>query len=138
MDLGGCPGPVRRLDAFPRQFSGVRRQRAMIAIALASDPRLLLADEPTTALDVTIQDQILKLLLDLRDRLGMSVILVTHDLGVVAESCDRMAVMYAGRLVETGPVAAVFARPRHAYTPGLPGSAPPQPGARRVGKTGVS
>src|SRR3546814_8167205 len=90
------------------------RQRAMIAIALASEPRLLLAGEPTTALDVTIQDQILKLLLDLRDRLGMSVILVTHDLGVVAESCDRMAVMYAGRLVETGPVAAVFARPRHA------------------------
>src|SRR3546814_20826036 len=100
------------------------RQRAMIAIALASEPRLLLAGEPTTALDVTIQDQILKLLLDLRDRLGMSVILVTHDLGVVAESCDRMAVMYAGRLVETGPVAAVFARPRQAYTLGLLGSVP--------------
>jgi peptide/nickel transport system ATP-binding protein/oligopeptide transport system ATP-binding protein len=95
------------------------RQRAMIAIALASTPQLLLADEPTTALDVTIQDQILKLLLRLREQLGMSVILVTHDLGVVAQTCDRVAVMYAGRLVETAPVRAVFREPKHAYTLGL-------------------
>ena len=96
------PAAERRLDEYPHQFSGGMRQRAMIAIALACAPKLLLADEPTTALDVTIQDQILKLLLDLRDRLGMSVVLVTHDLGVVAATCDRMAVMYAGRIVETG------------------------------------
>jgi peptide/nickel transport system ATP-binding protein/oligopeptide transport system ATP-binding protein len=96
----------------------------MIAIALASEPRLLLADEPTTALDVTIQDQNLKLLLDLRDRLGMSVILVTHDLGVVAQTCDRVAVMYAGRILEVGPVVEVFQKPRHAYTLGLLGSIP--------------
>ena len=100
------------------------RQRVMIAIALASSPKLLLADEPTTALDVTIQDQILKLLLDLRDRFGMSVLFVTHDLGVVAATCDRMAVMYAGRIVETGTVAQVFAEPHHPYTRGLLGSVP--------------
>ncbi|KGM30000.1 ABC transporter ATP-binding protein, partial [Inquilinus limosus] len=93
LDLVGIPAAARRLDDYPHQFSGGMRQRAMIAIALASEPKLLLADEPTTALDVTIQDQILTLLLQLRDRLGMSVILVTHDLGVVAQSCDRMAVM---------------------------------------------
>ena len=121
LELVGIPAAARRLDDYPHQFSGGMRQRAMIAIALASEPRLLLADEPTTALDVTIQDQILKLILDLRARLGMSVILVTHDLGVVAQSCDRMAVMYAGRIVETGPVVDVFARPRHAYTLGLLG-----------------
>ena len=124
LELVGIPAAARRLDDYPHQFSGGMRQRAMIAIALASEPRLLLADEPTTALDVTIQDQILKLILDLRARLGMSVILVTHDLGVVAQSCDRMAVMYAGRIVETGPVVDVFARPRHAYTLGLLGSVP--------------
>ena len=100
------------------------RQRVMIAIALASSPKLLLADEPTTALDVTIQDQILKLILDLRDRFGMSVVFVTHDLGVVAATCDRMAVMYAGRIVETGGVGEVFAAPRHPYTRGLLGSVP--------------
>jgi oligopeptide/dipeptide ABC transporter ATP-binding protein len=103
----------------------------MIAIALASEPKLLLADEPTTALDVTIQDQILKLILDLRARLGMSVILVTHDLGVVAQTCDRMAVMYAGRIVETGAVAEVLDRPRHPYTLGLIGSVPRAGGERR-------
>jgi oligopeptide/dipeptide ABC transporter ATP-binding protein len=107
------------------------RQRVMIAIALASEPKLLLADEPTTALDVTIQDQILKLILELRDRLGMSVILVTHDLGVIAQTCDRMAVMYAGRIVETGSVASVFAEPRHAYTLGLLGSVPRGGGERK-------
>ena len=106
MNIVGIPAAERRLDQYPHQFSGGMRQRVMIAIALASSPRLLLADEPTTALDVTIQDQILKLILDLRDRFGMSVLFVTHDLGVVAATCDRMAVMYAGRIVETGSVAA--------------------------------
>jgi len=119
LELVGIPSPRERLGAFPHEFSGGMRQRAMIAIALASSPRLLLADEPTTALDVTIQDQILKLLLRLREQLGMSVILVTHDLGVVAQTCDRVAVMYAGRLVETAPVRALFTHPRHAYTLGL-------------------
>jgi peptide/nickel transport system ATP-binding protein len=124
LELVGIPSAAERLDAYPHQFSGGMRQRVMIAIALASEPRLLLADEPTTALDVTIQDQILKLLLDLRDRLGMSVILVTHDLGVVAQTCDRVAVMYAGRIMEVGPVVEVFRKPRHAYTLGLLGSIP--------------
>ncbi len=124
MDLVGIPDAARRLGEYPHQFSGGMRQRVMIAIALASNPKLLLADEPTTALDVTIQDQILKLILDLRDALAMSVVLVTHDLGVVATTCDRMAVMYAGRIVETGPVAEVFASPQHAYTRGLLGSVP--------------
>jgi peptide/nickel transport system ATP-binding protein len=124
LDLVGIPSAAERLDSYPHQFSGGMRQRVMIAIALASQPRLLLADEPTTALDVTIQDQILKLLLELRDRLGMSVILVTHDLGVVAQTCDRVAVMYAGRIMEVGPVVEVFRNPRHAYTLGLLGSMP--------------
>jgi peptide/nickel transport system ATP-binding protein/oligopeptide transport system ATP-binding protein len=124
LDLVGIPAASARLDDYPHQFSGGMRQRVMIAIALASGPKLLLADEPTTALDVTIQDQILKLILDLRARLGMSVILVTHDLGVVAQTCDRMAVMYAGRIVETGSVADVLARPRHPYTLGLIGAVP--------------
>jgi len=124
MDLVGIPDAARRLRDYPHQYSGGMRQRAMIAIALASGPELLLADEPTTALDVTIQDQILTLLLDLRDELGMSVILVTHDLGVVAATCDRMAVMYAGRIVETGTVAEILDAPRHAYTRGLLGSVP--------------
>jgi ABC-type dipeptide/oligopeptide/nickel transport system ATPase component len=119
MTIVGIPDAERRLKEYPHQFSGGMRQRAMIAIALACSPKLLLADEPTTALDVTIQDQILKLLLDLRDRLSMSVVLVTHDLGVVAGTCDRMAVMYAGRIVETGTVVDVFARPHHPYTRGL-------------------
>jgi peptide/nickel transport system ATP-binding protein len=124
LDLVGIPSAAERLDAYPHQFSGGMRQRVMIAIALASQPRLLLADEPTTALDVTIQDQILKLLLELRDRLGMSVLLVTHDLGVIAQTCDRVAVMYAGRIMEVGPVVEVFRQPRHAYTLGLLGSIP--------------
>ena len=131
LDLVGIPAPATRLGDYPHQFSGGMRQRAMIAIALAGEPKLLLADEPTTALDVTIQDQILKLILALRARLGMGVILVTHDLGVVAQSCDRVAVMYAGRIVETGPVAALFAAPRHAYTRGLIGSVPRAGGERR-------
>ena len=124
LNIVGIPGAERRLDEYPHQFSGGMRQRVMIAIALASSPKLLLADEPTTALDVTIQDQILKLILDLRDRFGMSVVFVTHDLGVVAATCDRMAVMYAGRIVETGAVTQVFAEPHHPYTRGLLGSVP--------------
>ena len=124
LDMVGIPAATSRVDDYPHQFSGGMRQRAMIAIALAPQPRLLLADEPTTALDVTIQDQILKLILDLRDRLGMSVIFVTHDLGVVAQTCDRVAVMYAGKIVETGDVSAVFQAPHHPYTRGLLGSVP--------------
>jgi peptide/nickel transport system ATP-binding protein/oligopeptide transport system ATP-binding protein len=124
LDHVGIPGAGSRIDDYPHQFSGGMRQRAMIAIALASNPRLLLADEPTTALDVTIQDQILKLLLRLRNEMNMSVILVTHDLGVIAQTCDRLAVMYAGRIAETGPVRELFRRPRHAYTLGLLNSVP--------------
>ena len=124
LDLVGIPAAASRLDDYPHQFSGGMRQRAMIAIALASNPKLLLADEPTTALDVTIQDQILKLILRLRDELKMSVVLVTHDLGVIAQTCDRLAVMYAGRVAETGTVAALFRAPRHAYTLGLLNSVP--------------
>ena len=131
LDLVGIPAPAGRLADYPHQFSGGMRQRAMIAIALAGEPKLLLADEPTTALDVTIQDQVLKLILSLRARLGMGVVIVTHDLGVVAQSCDRVAVMYAGRIVERGPVAAVFAAPRHAYTRGLLGSVPRAGGERQ-------
>ncbi|HET6466930.1 MAG TPA: ABC transporter ATP-binding protein [Geminicoccaceae bacterium] len=131
LDLVGIPSAAHRLDDYPHQFSGGMRQRAMIAIALASEPRLLLADEPTTALDVTIQDQILKLLLELRDEFGMGVVLVTHDLGVVAQSCDRVAVMYAGRIMEVGPVVEVFRNPRHAYTLGLLGSIPSGGATRR-------
>jgi peptide/nickel transport system ATP-binding protein len=124
LDHVGIPAAAARVDDFPHQFSGGMRQRAMIAIALASEPQLLLADEPTTALDVTIQDQILKLLLRLRAELSMSVILVTHDLGVIAQTCDRLAVMYAGRVVESGPVAALLRRPRHAYTKALLSAVP--------------
>ncbi|GGO33710.1 ABC transporter ATP-binding protein [Deinococcus humi] len=124
LDLTGIPSPRARLADYPHQFSGGMRQRAMIAIALASEPQLLLADEPTTALDVTIQDQILRLLLRLREELHMSVILVTHDLGVVAQTCDRVAVMYGGRLVETAGVRDLFHAPKHAYTLGLLRSLP--------------
>jgi oligopeptide/dipeptide ABC transporter ATP-binding protein len=132
LDLVGIPAAARRVEDYPHQFSGGMRQRAMIAIALASNPRLLLADEPTTALDVTIQDQILKLILRLRDTLGMAVILVTHDLGVVAQSCDRVVVMYGGRVAEMGDVGPVFAQPRHAYTLGLMRSVPDPRRVRQV------
>ncbi len=131
LDQVGIPDAARRLDNYPHEFSGGMRQRVMIAVALAAGPKLLLADEPTTALDVTIQDQILKLLLRLKDELAMSVILVTHDLGVVAETCERVAVMYAGRIVESGPAEAIFARPAHAYTLGLMRSLPDARHARQ-------
>jgi peptide/nickel transport system ATP-binding protein/oligopeptide transport system ATP-binding protein len=124
LDHVGIPAAKSRIEDYPHQFSGGMRQRAMIAIALASSPKLLLADEPTTALDVTIQDQILKLILRLRRELAMSVVLVTHDLGVIAQTCDRLAVMYAGQVVETGPVTEIFRKPRHAYTLGLLNSVP--------------
>jgi peptide/nickel transport system ATP-binding protein/oligopeptide transport system ATP-binding protein len=127
----GIPDARSRVDDYPHQFSGGMRQRAMIAIALAAGPRLLLADEPTTALDVTIQDQILNLILRLKDEFGMGVLLVTHDLGVVAQTCDRVAVMYAGRIVEEAPVATLFREPRHAYTRGLLDSVPTAGQARR-------
>ncbi|MEJ2214977.1 MAG: ABC transporter ATP-binding protein [Gemmatimonadota bacterium] len=115
----GIPSPEERIDDYPHQLSGGMRQRVMIASALACEPALLIADEPTTALDVTIQAQILELLLDLRDRLGMAVILITHDLGVIAETCDRVVVMYAGRVVEQAPARDLFLDPRHPYTQGL-------------------
>jgi peptide/nickel transport system ATP-binding protein/oligopeptide transport system ATP-binding protein len=131
LDLVGIPDARRRLDNYPHEFSGGMRQRAMIAIGLAAEPKLLLADEPTTALDVTIQDQILKLLLRLKDELSMSVILVTHDLGIVAGTCDRVAVMYAGRIMEAGSVQSIFRAPAHAYTLGLMRSVPDAAHARK-------
>lgn len=124
LKLVGIPSPETRLDEYPHQFSGGMRQRAMIAIALGARPKLLLADEPTTALDVTIQDQIMKLLNQLKQELGMSIILVTHDLGVIAQMCDRVAVMYAGQIVEMTDTVTLFSRPRHPYTYGLMGSLP--------------
>jgi oligopeptide/dipeptide ABC transporter ATP-binding protein len=132
LDLVGIPDAARRLDAYPHEFSGGMRQRAMIAIALAPGPKLLLADEPTTALDVTIQDQILKLLLRLRAELAMSIILVTHDLGVVAETCDRVAVLYSGRMMETAGVQTLFSAPAHPYTQGLIASVPDARHARQM------
>lgn len=115
----GIPDPQRRLDNYPHEFSGGMRQRAMIAVALACEPALLIADEPTTALDVTVQMQILRLLSDLRQQLGLAVIMITHDLGVVAQTCDRIAVMYGGRLCESGGKRDVLAAPLHRYTEGL-------------------
>jgi peptide/nickel transport system ATP-binding protein/oligopeptide transport system ATP-binding protein len=117
--LVGIPNPDERVDSYPHQLSGGQRQRVMIAMALSCEPDLLIADEPTTALDVTIQAQILDLLAELRARLGMAVVLITHDLGVVAEVCDRVLVMYAGRVVEEGSVEQIFRDPRHPYTQGL-------------------
>jgi peptide/nickel transport system ATP-binding protein len=145
----GVGAAERRLAQYPFELSGGLRQRAMIAMALACSPRLLIADEPTTALDVTVQAQILDLLARLRDELGMAILLITHDLGIVAELCDRVAVMYAGRIVEEAPAVALFAGPRHPYTAGLlaamprldrgrgrlttiPGTVPP-PGQRPTG-----
>ncbi|TXL73867.1 ABC transporter ATP-binding protein [Vineibacter terrae] len=118
------PSPEQRVDDYPHHLSGGMRQRAMIAMALACDPQLLIADEPTTALDVTIQAQILDLMRRLRAETGTAIILITHDLGVVAELCDDIVVMYAGQVVERAPVAALFAQPQHPYTVGLLGSIP--------------
>jgi len=118
------PDPSRRINDYPHQLSGGMRQRVMIAMALACDPKLLIADEPTTALDVTIQAQILELLNELRKNRELAVLLITHDLGVVAEVADRVAVMYTGRIVEESPVEELFARPRHPYTEGLLRSVP--------------
>jgi len=124
MRLVGIPDPKRRADAYPHELSGGMRQRVMIAIALSADPKLILCDEPTTALDVTIQDQILKLLGNLQRELGVSLVFVSHDLAVIAQTCSRVAVMYAGQVVETGTVDAVFREPRHPYTLGLLRSVP--------------
>ncbi len=124
MRLVGIPDAEARMDDYPHQFSGGMRQRIMIAAALACRPKLLIADEPTTALDVTIQAQVLELVADMRTQLGMSVVIITHDLGVVAEYCDRVAVMYAGQVVETGETATLIRDPRHPYTQGLLRSIP--------------
>jgi peptide/nickel transport system ATP-binding protein len=118
------PSPEQRVDDYPHRLSGGMRQRAVIAMALACDPQLLIADEPTTALDVTIQAQILDLMRRLREETGTAIILITHDLGVVAELCDDVVVMYAGQVVERAPVATLFAQPQHPYTVGLLGSIP--------------
>ena len=118
------PDAERRLDDYPHQFSGGMRQRVMIAMALACKPRLLIADEPTTALDVTIQAQILKLMVELKSKIGAAIVLITHDLGVVAETCERVAVMYAGRKVEEAAVEVLFEAPAHPYTRGLMASKP--------------
>jgi len=120
----GIPSPVERIDDYPHKLSGGMRQRAMIAIALACDPELLIADEPTTALDVTIQAQILDLMRDLKRTSDAAIILITHDLGVVAEVCDEVAVMYAGEIVERAPAEALFENPEHPYTVGLLASIP--------------
>jgi peptide/nickel transport system ATP-binding protein len=131
LDQVGIPDAARRLDAYPHELSGGQNQRVMIAIALAGRPELLVADEPTTALDVTIQAQILELMQQLRRDTGMALVLISHDLGVVAEACDRVAVMYAGRIVEQAPIARLFAAPAHPYTRGLLGALPPIEGPRR-------
>jgi len=118
------PNPQRRVNDYPHQFSGGMRQRVMIAMALSCNPKLLIADEPTTALDVTIQAQILELIAEMKERLGMAVMLITHAMGVVAETAQRVAVMYAGKVVEEAPVAELFSNPRHPYTRGLIRSIP--------------
>jgi len=137
LELVGIPGAARRVDDYPHQFSGGMRQRAMIAMALSCEPSLLIADEPTTALDVTIQAQILELLRRLRQELGMAVLLITHDLGVVAGFADRLAVMYAGRLVELGPTETILSDPAHPYTVGLLRSIPRLDRPRQVALTPI-
>jgi peptide/nickel transport system ATP-binding protein len=124
LELVGIPDPKRRVDQYPHEFSGGMRQRAMIAMALSNEPKLLIADEPTTALDVTVQAQILALLQDLQRRLGTAIIIITHDLGVVAEIADDICVMYAGRIVERGSTEEIFKSPQHPYTWGLLSSIP--------------
>ncbi|MBB2752969.1 UNVERIFIED_ORG: peptide/nickel transport system ATP-binding protein [Rhizobium aethiopicum] len=124
----GFPDPKRQYDSYPHEFSGGMRQRAMIGVALSCNPKILIADEPTTALDVTIQAQILRLLMEIRDRRELSIILITHDLGIVAQTCDRIAVLRAGKLIEEGPKRAILARPQHPYTINLINSHPSLPG----------
>ena len=124
LKLVGIPSPEKRFHSYPHEFSGGMRQRAMIAMALSCEPELLIADEPTTALDVTIQAQILELMEDIRAKKNTGILMITHDLGVVAEMCSRVVVMYAGRIVEEAPVQELFADPKHPYTQGLIGSVP--------------
>lgn len=124
LKLVGIPQPEKRMDQYPHEYSGGMRQRAMIAMALACNPKLLIADEPTTALDVTIQAQMLQLMKSIQEKTGTAIILITHDLGVVAEMCNRVVVMYAGKVVETGQVKELFAKPEHPYTRGLLKSVP--------------
>lgn len=124
LQLVGINEPQKRLRQYPHELSGGMRQRVMIAMALACEPKLLIADEPTTALDVTIQAQILELMMDLKEKIGMSIILITHDLGVVASMCEKIAVMYAGKIVEYGTADDIFYNPRHEYTKGLLKSIP--------------
>ena len=131
LDLVGIPDAKRRLEAYPHEFSGGQVQRIMIAMALGGNPDLLIADEPTTALDATIQAQILELLSTIRREMNMAMVLISHDLGVVAENCDRVAVMYAGRIVEQAPSNQLFADPVHPYAQGLIGALPPLDGPRR-------
>jgi peptide/nickel transport system ATP-binding protein len=128
----GIPDPTRRLREFPHQLSGGMRQRVMVAIALACRPKLLIADEPTTSLDVTIQAQVLALIRDLKNRLGSAVVLITHDFGIVAEMADRVVIMYAGRKVEEGPVGTIFLSPRHPYTRALLQAVPRLGAARQA------
>jgi oligopeptide transport system ATP-binding protein len=130
LDLVGIPDARKRLKSYPHQFSGGMRQRVMIAIALACDPEVLIADEPTTALDVTIQAQIIELVKDLRTKLGMAIVWITHDLGVIAGIADRVMVMYGGQVVEQAPVSALFANPQHPYTRALLKTIPKLGGAR--------
>lgn len=130
LELVGIPDATRRLKDYPHQFSGGMRQRVMIAIALACDPKVLIADEPTTALDVTIQAQIIELIKELRQKLGMAIIWITHDLGVIAGIADRVMVMYAGQVVEKGPVGEIFEDPQHPYTQALLKTVPAVRGAR--------
>ena len=131
LDLVGIANPRERLRQYPHQLSGGLRQRVMIAMAVAGNPEVLVADEPTTALDVTVQAGILDVLRDLRDRLGAAVVLITHDLAVVADVADRVVVMYAGRVVERADIDDLFARPRHHYTVGLLGAVPDRAHRRR-------
>ena len=124
LDMVRLPSPEKRVDDYPHQRSGGQRQRVLIALALANDPAVLIADEPTTALDVTIQSQILDLMRDLQERTGTAIMLITHDLGVVAETCQQVVVMYAGSVIERGAVAQIFADPQHPYTIGLMAAVP--------------